>query len=58
MTVKRLVIFRKLVWGSSIAKDPPTVTYEEAMTDQGLFKWLSKVVSNHHRTPSQRDPEF
>ena len=36
---------RKVVWGSSIAKDPPTVTYEEAMTDQGLFKWLSKVVS-------------
>ena len=21
------------------------MTYEEAMTDQGLFKWLSKVVS-------------
>lgn len=43
--VEPLVILRKVVWGSSIAKDPPTVAYEEAMTDQGLFKWLSKVVS-------------
>lgn len=42
------MIFRKVVWGSTIAKDPPTVTYEEAMTDQGLFKWLSKVVSHRY----------
>ena len=51
LTVKVLAAFRKVVWGSSIAKDPPTVTHEEAMTDQGLYKWLSKVVSGpyiHH----------
>ncbi|KAF9790685.1 hypothetical protein BJ322DRAFT_1098315 [Thelephora terrestris] len=33
----------KVLWGSNIAQNPPTVTFEEAMTDQGLFEWLSKV---------------
>ena len=57
LTIQPPVVSRKVVWGSSIAKDPPTVTYEEAMTDQGLFKWLSKVVS-HRCIPSGRGSEF
>jgi len=57
LITQHLVAFRKVIWGSSIAKDPPTVTCEEAMTDRGLFKWLSKVVS-HRITTSRREPEF
>lgn len=41
--------YRKVLWGSKIQQDPPTITYEEAMdesNDKGLFKWLSKVVSH------------
>ena len=36
---------RRILWGSKILQDPPTVTYEEAMAPdgQGLFKWLSRV---------------
>ncbi|KAI0775000.1 mitochondrial protein [Trametes elegans] len=35
----------KIVWGSKILQDPPSVTYQEAMAedDHGLFKWLSNV---------------
>ena len=38
-------IVRKILWGSKILQDPPTVSYEEAMAsdDHGLFKWLSSV---------------
>ncbi|EJF64474.1 mitochondrial protein [Dichomitus squalens LYAD-421 SS1] len=35
----------RILWGSKILQDPPTVTHEEAMAsdDSGLFKWLSYV---------------
>ncbi|KZT73518.1 mitochondrial protein [Daedalea quercina L-15889] len=35
----------KILWGSKILQDPPTVTYEEAMSEdeRGLFKWLSNT---------------
>ncbi|PIL29865.1 hypothetical protein GSI_08072 [Ganoderma sinense ZZ0214-1] len=35
----------RILWGSKILQDPPTVTYEEAMAPdgQGLFKWLSRI---------------
>ncbi|KAJ2966428.1 hypothetical protein NUW54_g13810 [Trametes sanguinea] len=35
----------KILWGSKILQDPPTVTYAEAMAEdnKGLFKWLSHV---------------
>ncbi|KAH9846230.1 mitochondrial protein [Lenzites betulinus] len=35
----------KILWGSKILQDPPTVTYAEAMAEdsRGLFKWLSNV---------------
>lgn len=38
---------RKILWGSKIQQSPPTVTYEEAMSedDRGLYRWLSNVVS-------------
>lgn len=37
---------RPVVWGCKIDQAPPSVTYEEAMTndDRGLFKWLSNIV--------------
>jgi len=36
----------KILWGAKIAQSPPTVTYEEVMSDseQGLLKWLSNIV--------------
>ena len=49
------LVSSKVIWGSNIAKDPPTVTYEEAMTDRGLFNWLSKVVSVAANLPSHRN---
>ncbi|KAH9945472.1 mitochondrial protein [Epithele typhae] len=35
----------KILWGSRIVQDPPTVTYEEVMNENetGLFKWLTNV---------------
>ncbi|EPS97660.1 hypothetical protein FOMPIDRAFT_1024946 [Fomitopsis schrenkii] len=35
----------KILWGSKILQDPPTVTYEEVMAEdeRGVFKWLSRV---------------
>ncbi|OSX59107.1 hypothetical protein POSPLADRAFT_1151947 [Postia placenta MAD-698-R-SB12] len=35
----------RILWGSKILQSPPTVTYEEVMSEdeQGLFKWLSNV---------------
>lgn len=47
---------RKILWGSKILQDPPTVTYEEVMAkdEQGLFKWLSRVV----RLSSQQRSAF
>ncbi|GLB40713.1 putative protein of unknown function (DUF971) [Lyophyllum shimeji] len=35
----------KVLWGKKIEKSPPTVTYEEAMSedDRGLFKWLTNI---------------
>ncbi|CDO76998.1 hypothetical protein BN946_scf184298.g25 [Trametes cinnabarina] len=35
----------RILWGSKILQDPPTVTHAEAMAedDRGLFKWLSNV---------------
>ncbi|KAI0261536.1 mitochondrial protein [Gloeopeniophorella convolvens] len=35
----------KVLWGSKIAKDPPSVAYDEVMAGDGygLFKWLSKI---------------
>lgn len=41
--IDNVTAVEKVLWGSSIAKNPPTVTFEEAMTDRGLFKWLSNV---------------
>jgi trimethyllysine dioxygenase len=36
---------RKVLWGSKIAKDPPSVSYSEVMSHDnlGLYKWLSKI---------------
>ncbi|KAG1733660.1 Trimethyllysine dioxygenase [Suillus paluster] len=34
---------RKVLWGSKIEKSPPSVTYAEAMSDNGLYKWLTNV---------------
>ncbi|KAH7927959.1 Trimethyllysine dioxygenase [Leucogyrophana mollusca] len=36
---------RKVLWGSSISKAPPTITYKEAMdeSDRGLYKWLANI---------------
>jgi trimethyllysine dioxygenase len=38
---------RKFEWGAKIAQSPPTVTYEEAVSeeDKGLFNWLTNIVS-------------
>ncbi|KZT06032.1 mitochondrial protein [Laetiporus sulphureus 93-53] len=35
----------KILWGSKILQDPPTVAYEEVMAEdeKGLFKWLSNI---------------
>ncbi|KAI0806098.1 hypothetical protein BC629DRAFT_1142532 [Irpex lacteus] len=35
----------KILWGSRIQQDPPTVAYEEVMAgdEHGLYKWLSNV---------------
>ncbi|KAF9223830.1 Trimethyllysine dioxygenase [Gyrodon lividus] len=40
-----LMLREKALWGTKIAKSPPTVTYAEAMddSDHGLFKWLSNI---------------
>ena len=39
--------FRKVLWGSKIAKDPPLVLYDEVMfSEYGVYKWLSKIVSS------------
>ncbi|KAG7089849.1 hypothetical protein E1B28_011493 [Marasmius oreades] len=37
--------FEKILWGSKIAQSPPTVTYEEAMSENefGLYKWLQNI---------------
>ncbi|KAG8750476.1 hypothetical protein FRC11_010365 [Ceratobasidium sp. 423] len=35
---------RKTLWGSSIQRSPPTVSYEEVMRDDaGVYKWLQKI---------------
>ncbi len=37
---------RKILWGSGIVRDPPSVAYEEVMNDElALYKWLEKIVS-------------
>ncbi|KAK7454519.1 hypothetical protein VKT23_011273 [Stygiomarasmius scandens] len=35
----------KILWGSKIEQSPPTVKYEEVMTDEGpgLYKWLQNI---------------
>ncbi|KAI0297255.1 Trimethyllysine dioxygenase [Multifurca ochricompacta] len=35
----------KVLWGSRIAQDPPSVAYDEVMSDDeyGVYKWLSKI---------------
>lgn len=34
----------KLHWGAGIAKDPPTIPYEEVMQDDvGVWKWLKRI---------------
>ncbi|KAI6004337.1 Trimethyllysine dioxygenase [Pisolithus marmoratus] len=35
----------RVLWGSKIARSPPTITYEEVMEkgDAGLYKWLSTI---------------
>ncbi|KAH8991357.1 Trimethyllysine dioxygenase [Lactarius hatsudake] len=35
----------KVLWGSKIAKDPPSVSYGEVMSHDGLglYRWLSKI---------------
>jgi trimethyllysine dioxygenase len=40
-----LIFNRKILWGSRIAQSPPTVSYEEVMSndEQGLYKWLSNI---------------
>ncbi|KAI0648898.1 Trimethyllysine dioxygenase [Trametes meyenii] len=42
---KFIVAELKILWGSKILQGPPTITYEEVMSEdsQGLFKWLSSV---------------
>ncbi|KAH7102835.1 Trimethyllysine dioxygenase [Auriculariales sp. MPI-PUGE-AT-0066] len=36
--------FPKVLWGSGIAKDPPTVPYEEIMQDDiGVWRWLKRI---------------
>jgi len=41
---------RKILWGSKIVQDPPSVGYEEVMASDGygLYKWLSKIVQHLH----------
>jgi trimethyllysine dioxygenase len=37
-----------IMWGKGIAQQPPTVTYEEVMSDKderGIARWLTKLVS-------------
>ena len=47
-TLRSLTLTRKVLWGSKIAKDPPSITYDEVVTNEyGLYKWLSKIVSSH-----------
>ena len=39
--------FRKILWSSQILQSPPTVSYNEVMSDDhGLYKWLSNIVSD------------
>ncbi|KAI0249174.1 hypothetical protein BJV78DRAFT_1328612 [Lactifluus subvellereus] len=34
----------KILWGSKIAKDPPSVAYDEVMSNErGVYKWLSRI---------------
>jgi len=34
----------KVLWGSKIAKDPPSVTFDEVVSSEyGVYKWLSKI---------------
>lgn len=41
---KSRVVSEKIIWGSKIGQSPPTVAYEEVMSDdQGVFKWLSNI---------------
>lgn len=36
---------RKILWGSGIVKDPPTMAYEEVMSQEvAVLKWLEKIV--------------
>lgn len=36
---------RKILWNSQILQSPPTVSYNEVMSDDhGLYKWLSNIV--------------
>lgn len=41
-------MYRRVLWGSRIQQDPPTVLYSEVMGDErALLKWLEKIVRNH-----------
>lgn len=45
---------RKILWGSKIAQDPPSVAYEEVMAPDGngLYRWLSQIVSPSFESPA------
>jgi trimethyllysine dioxygenase len=37
---------RKVLWGSKIANEPPSVPYDEITSNErGVYTWLSKIVS-------------
>lgn len=41
----RLTITRTLFWGADIASDPPSVSYDEIMSDDnGVGLWTDKIV--------------
>jgi hypothetical protein len=45
-----LTACRKILWGSGIARDPPTVAYDDVMSsDLAALKWLEKIVRRNHR---------
>lgn len=48
----------KVLWGKGIGSAPPTVKYEEVMqSDEGVLKWLTKVVSLKV-SPLATDPAY
>ena len=46
-TYSQMTHLRKILWGSKIEQDPPSVAYTDVMHTggKGLFKWLSNIVS-------------